>query len=743
MKKIYLLLFLSGLFTFRSFSQLNYYSEAQGKTGDELKAALHSIISGHRTFSYSQCWNLLQTTDEDPENPDNLILIYTGRSQNKLFKDRGDGFDYQSMGYTHSDSWNREHVWPKSHGQFSTDPPAGTDLHHLRPVDRSVNSDRSEKDFDNGGFEHTEAIGCKYDGDSWEVRDEVKGDVARMIFYMAVRYEGDDGTADLEIVDHLTTYPDAEIGRLSTLLQWHKQDPVSDFEQSRNNKIYRFQKNRNPFIDHPEYAEMIWGTAPANTISLTNLSLSPENPAANEGFKISTTVNTRDGSSVLSVKLIYGTALNNMSDELKMTADNNQNYSADIPGFDENRTLFYKIVVTSNTQTFTTMTYTYKFPVLFNGTLTPIYDIQGQSDVSPYKNQEVSMTGIVTGVFGTSFYLQDGEGAWNGIYIYSSPEIPEVGDELIITAKVGEHYNLTEAKDISFFKTISKGNLLPEPVLLPTGTLKTGSAEAEQYESVLVKVQEAESMEELQSYGLWKVDDGSGACLIHNPKEFSFKPKVGTTYNITGIATYTYKEVKIDIRNAEDIQEATDMEAPQISDILAYENEVLVYFNEAVDLASAENKDNYSINNNISVSKATVDEENVKEVHLAVSGMSDGTHTLTVNGVKDLNGNAVENISKTFEYVSTGIEKVKKHKLKVYPNPSNGQFNVFIDSNRFKESTLKIYDANGKLINNSFNVTISENQTCLILNLKHLDKGLYYIQLRSKDAVCSEKIIIQ
>ncbi len=119
--------------------------------------------------------------------------------------------------------------------------------------------------FDNGGSDYTDptpfggingATGCKYDGDSWEPRDEVKGDVARMLFYMAVRYESGD-MVDLELAEYSSS--SGLHGKLSTLLQWHIDDPVDKWELDRNEKIYIEQKNRNPFINHPEYVEMIWG----------------------------------------------------------------------------------------------------------------------------------------------------------------------------------------------------------------------------------------------------------------------------------------------------------------------------------------------------------------------------------------------------------------------------------------------------------------------------------------------------
>jgi len=228
MKKL-LLLTLSLLIFFTSFSQIpeGYYDNAIGLEGDELKSALHGIIDGHTEYSYDDLRDfVLANTDEDPNNSNNIILLYTGRSQAKNTFGGG------------ANDWNREHTWAKSHGGFGETPPAGTDAHHLRPTDASVNSSRSNLDFDNGGTQHSEATGCYYDSDSWEPRDAVKGDVARMMFYMVVRYEGDsddNNGLDLELVDY-TPGGDAGpiLGKLSTLLEWHAQDPPDDFEINRH-----------------------------------------------------------------------------------------------------------------------------------------------------------------------------------------------------------------------------------------------------------------------------------------------------------------------------------------------------------------------------------------------------------------------------------------------------------------------------------------------------------------------------
>lgn len=231
-----------------------YYADATGILDKvTLKQALHDIIDDHVALSYSGVWEALKDTDEDPNNPNNVILLYTGRSQSK-------NSNGGSVG-----QWNREHVWAKSHGDFGTSKPAGTDIHHLRPTDVQVNSTRGSLDFDEGGsiVNSNYGAGSSYSyvnkNTSFEPRDEVKGDVARMIFYMAVRYEGDkSGEPNLELNDKVNNGKNPYMGRVSVLLKWHRQDPVDDFERNRNNVIYSYQQNRNPFIDIPHFAFLLF-----------------------------------------------------------------------------------------------------------------------------------------------------------------------------------------------------------------------------------------------------------------------------------------------------------------------------------------------------------------------------------------------------------------------------------------------------------------------------------------------------
>ena len=236
-----------------------YYNNAEGKTGDKLKAELNDLIQDHKEYPYSakttDVWDILKESDRDPNNPDNVILFYTNRSVNAAQEyNKGKGF-------------TREHVWAKSRGDFGVKNGAGTDCHHILAADVSVNTKRNNRLFDDIAdievVDEGEKTGCFTGGKKtycFEPRDDIKGDVARMLFYMVVRYEGENGEVDLELNDELLPKDSKKPfhGVLSDLLKWHQEDPVSEEERKRNDIIFKYQKNRNPFIDHPEYVELIW-----------------------------------------------------------------------------------------------------------------------------------------------------------------------------------------------------------------------------------------------------------------------------------------------------------------------------------------------------------------------------------------------------------------------------------------------------------------------------------------------------
>ncbi len=240
-----------------------YYDGTAGLSGDALKGRLHDIIQGHIQLPYNSSSqtdtrDALKVLEQDPENAANVLLFYIGRSDPKTQFGQANG-------------WDREHLWPRSYGVADT--PAETDLFNLRVTDRDVNNARANKysDFSDPaavGYRnpaHAEAPGNTSDFDSWEPPDTYKGDVARSLFYLDVRYEGGGTEPDLRLTDNraLITNSGMYMGLLSTLMAWHALDPVDAAERQRNDRIYSdFQRNRNPFIDHPEWVAAVYAPVP-------------------------------------------------------------------------------------------------------------------------------------------------------------------------------------------------------------------------------------------------------------------------------------------------------------------------------------------------------------------------------------------------------------------------------------------------------------------------------------------------
>lgn len=228
-----------------------YYSGALDKNGSALKSALHEIVSVAHFVTYSEAWEYLKETDKDINTIDEerIILLYK-----QISYDASD----QCIYGTQRGCWNREHMWPKSLGAGYDDAVASyTDLHHLRPADAQINSDRSNKMYTEATTPYSKITGYYSDDERWEPTDELKGDIARTMFYMVVRYEGDNGEPDLEL--YKEDFSGARPAELCEMVAWHQLDPVSDRESRRNTQVERYQQNRNPFIDYPDWVEQIWG----------------------------------------------------------------------------------------------------------------------------------------------------------------------------------------------------------------------------------------------------------------------------------------------------------------------------------------------------------------------------------------------------------------------------------------------------------------------------------------------------
>lgn len=258
MKHFYLVCIL-WLASYSTFGQLygNYYNSITANdSGLVLRNKLVNLIVSTHTTSLSYTpgvWNALKVADLDLDQNGKVVLVYgydDASSNVRYHRTRSASNNGGGTG-----QWNREHVYPKSKGQPDLgESGPGSDAHHLRPADVQFNADRGNRPFNN----NTGNAGVNPDG-TWYPGDEWKGDVARMMMYMYLRY----GERCLPTRVGPDTVTISQIDQMIDLfIQWHIEDPVSPLEIQRNHEIYLRQGNRNPFIDQPNFVNRMWGTTP-------------------------------------------------------------------------------------------------------------------------------------------------------------------------------------------------------------------------------------------------------------------------------------------------------------------------------------------------------------------------------------------------------------------------------------------------------------------------------------------------
>lgn len=242
-----------------------YYDPADGKTGETLQQALHDIVQTPISLSYNSLWGYFHSTDARPDST--VWDIYSDKDGTQPPYSYLFGVDQcgsSGAGPSEGICYDREHSWPKSWfgGEVY---PMYTDLFIIYPVDSYVNTRRSNYPYGPvADPQWTSLNGSKlgycsladYNGKVFEPIDEFKGDLARSYFYFSIRYYHDDESWP---GSSMTDGSQMKLWALHMMQKWNSQDPVSQKETDRNNAVYRIQGNRNPFIDHPEYAGMIWG----------------------------------------------------------------------------------------------------------------------------------------------------------------------------------------------------------------------------------------------------------------------------------------------------------------------------------------------------------------------------------------------------------------------------------------------------------------------------------------------------
>jgi endonuclease I len=266
-----------------------YYSSVVTTSATALRSSLHAVIDDHTRLPYTSTatdtWNVVELADQNPSNTSTILDLYKNAAYTKVNGGTG--------------PYDREHSWPKSYGfpnDGSTNYPY-TDCHHLFCCDSSYNSTRSNKPYAIGASTWTEKTTLVNNGagggsgvfpgnsnwstggtntGSWQTWGNRKGDVARALMYLDVRYEGGThgitGVAEPNLIltddtnliqasntgANLTT---AYMGLKSVLVQWHNEDPVDSKEIARNNAVFAYQGNRNPFIDNPQWVACLFGSS--------------------------------------------------------------------------------------------------------------------------------------------------------------------------------------------------------------------------------------------------------------------------------------------------------------------------------------------------------------------------------------------------------------------------------------------------------------------------------------------------
>ncbi|MFH0865130.1 MAG: endonuclease, partial [Bacteroidota bacterium] len=386
MKKILQLFFLALLLfiSLAGFGQIpsGYYNAASGKTGSTLRTALQTIITtGHVKLPYTSTafdvWDAYAFTDVTSPGGNTIWDMYSDVP--------GGTPAYTFTLYTEQcgtasaegDCYSREHQMPNS-WWGGTDVFQYSDLHHLPPADQYTNNYKSAHPIgrvtaptwtSTNGSKVGPCSNPGYTGTVFEPVNDYKGDFARAYLYLATRYN---------ISDWVNAYPATE-GQyvinssgntyktwfINMLMEWHYNDPVSQKEIDRNNAIYYNtpQHNRNPFIDHPEYVCLIWGTSCVTAPAITNVSNSPLNPTPADVVNVSADIT--DNGSILTSILYWDVTPGTFSNSISMTLGTAPTYttSSAIPAQVAGTTVYYKIVATDNESNSTTSdVYNYNIP---------------------------------------------------------------------------------------------------------------------------------------------------------------------------------------------------------------------------------------------------------------------------------------------------------------------------------------------------------------------------------------------
>ncbi len=374
----------------------------------------------------------------------------------------------------------------------------------------------------------------------------------------------------------------------------------------------------------------------------------PTIPLAGAGVNVQAAV-TDSAATITSVTLLWGTSSGSLSNSIPMPwlSDSTYRTASQIPGQAEGVTIYYKVQASDASVTNLSELKSYALDYVRT-----IHQIQGEVSSSPYNGLGVITHGIVTAVYPSYFVVQDGPGAWNGLWVRSSAT-PARGDSVTVRGLVTE----SDVQGLAGNTLLTSGLVLsdaPGATLPATAVVSTATASTEAYEGVLVKAANAVCTDAALGSGQWLVNDGSGASRV-GPLGYAFTPTLGTTYDATGPVNYSGGAFMIEPRDAGDVVWVADHSAPVVVALFEEsDSTLLVTFSEPLEQASAETPAHYAVGA-LPATAAAFDPAHPAEVLVTVPGIPAGPVTIVATGVADLYANATAGATWTFNFVDTRI----------------------------------------------------------------------------------------
>ena len=709
MKKLLILIFITSFSV--SFSQEQYYYNVDlTLAGPQLKDALaNKIISTHTNFlSYSEVWVACKNTDINPENSNEVVLVYgweEGRDQDDT-NDRTRDITLQDNGSNGSFVWNREHVYPKSLGEPNLETVGpGADAHHLRSADRTTNTSRSNKKFAEGSGNSGSVSNGWYPGDEW------KGDVARMMMYMYLRYG--DRCAPNNVGDGSTDM--TEDNMIDLFLDWNVQDPVTQFEKDRNTYHENTsnssgQGNRNPFIDNPYLATRIWGGDSAEdlwgiyTNSDSEAPTQPTNVLANNQTTTTIDLNwtaSEDNVEVTGYNVYVDDVLTAQTSNISFQLTGltpNTSYAIEIEALDLINNKSEKSTVINSTTTFDTTAPNVPANITasnISGTAFKINwnAVTDDTAVSAYK---VFVDGSLIGSTLDLYYTL------TGLTISTTYQIS-------LSAKDAADNESLQSAAVAITTTDGQSNGINELFIS-----EYAEPELNGDNKAIEIVNLTASSVNLSDYSIQKQSNG-GSWVSDYP--------LGN-FNI--VAGDVFVIVHADTDNSALLDEA-DLLGPPFNSAAPYlygsplnfnGNDPIGLFKNGVliDIIGEEGNSSNHIQNKTYRRKATVSEPNTR---------------FDTSEWDILSANTYEGIGSHTSTLSTKSNAFESFKM--FPNPTNGN-NIYFSV--IEDATIHIYNVLGKLIQSS-EVTKSKNS----INISELTKGIYLLKINSGKQFITKKLI--